>query len=173
MESKEINKSKSTLTQGTMSRTVFPSFRIFLLSFSFPRDLLHEVFRCTFCAYLFFVFLVWISLLSNFFFVGVFWFLPYAYQFLLLEIHIPACWTGQKKKTENPFAEITAKKIVWTSIIYFWNLYMCWKNMLFKRSWLILISEKILSWSSIIFLRCPFSVKEWLRRSLDLNKGQS
>ena len=67
MESKEINKSKSTLTQGTMSKTVFPSFRIFLLSFSFPRDLLHEVFRCTSCAYLFFVFVVWISFLSNFF----------------------------------------------------------------------------------------------------------
>ena len=38
MESKEINESGSTLTQGTMSRTIFPSSRIFLLSFSFPRD---------------------------------------------------------------------------------------------------------------------------------------
>jgi hypothetical protein len=37
-KSKEINQSESTLTQGTMSRTPFPSSRIFLLSFSFPGD---------------------------------------------------------------------------------------------------------------------------------------
>ena len=63
MESKEINKSESTLTQGTTSKTAFPSNRIFLLSFSLPRDLLHEVFRCTFCTY--FLLFFWISLLSN------------------------------------------------------------------------------------------------------------
>ena len=37
-KSKEINKSESTLTQGTMSRTAFPSSRSFLLSFIFPGD---------------------------------------------------------------------------------------------------------------------------------------
>jgi hypothetical protein len=37
-KSKEINESELTMTQGTMSRTAFPSFRIFLLSFSFQRD---------------------------------------------------------------------------------------------------------------------------------------
>ena len=140
MESKEINKSESTLTQGTTSKTAFPSNKIFLL-FSLPRDLWHEVFRCTFCTYLFFVFVVWISLLSNFFFAGVFWFLPYAYQFVSLKIHIPVRWAIQTKTIENSFAEITAKKIVWTSMVYFWNLYLCWKNLLFERRWPISISE--------------------------------
>lgn len=90
MESKEINESKSTLTQGTMSRTVFPSSRIFLLSFSFPRDCRMRFSDAPSVCIVFFVFVVWISLLSNFFFAGVFGFLPYAYQFLLLEIHLLA-----------------------------------------------------------------------------------
>ena len=125
MESKEINKSESTLTQGTMSKTAFPSNKIFLLSFSFPRDLLHEVFRCTFCAYLFFCFSCLDFFAFKSFFTGVFWFLPYAYQFLLLEIHIPVHWTIQKKTIRNSFAEITSEKFVQTSVVYF---YPCWKN---------------------------------------------
>jgi hypothetical protein len=79
MESKEINKSESTLTQGTTSKTAFPSNRIFLLSFSLPRDLLHEVFRCTFCTYFFCLdFFAFKS-----FFAGVFCFLLCLSVFLL------------------------------------------------------------------------------------------
>ena len=37
-------------------------------------------------------------------------------------------WAIQIKKIENSFAKITAKKIVWTSMVYFWNLYLCWKK---------------------------------------------
>jgi len=39
------------LTQGTTSRIAFTSMRIFLCSFSLPRDILHDVFRSTFCTY--------------------------------------------------------------------------------------------------------------------------
>jgi hypothetical protein len=79
MESKEINESESTLTQGTMSRTPFPSSRIFLLSFSFPGDCrmrfsdAPSVYTCFLFCLDFFAF--------HFFFAGVFGFLPYAYQF--------------------------------------------------------------------------------------------
>jgi hypothetical protein len=142
MESKEINKSESTLTQGTMSRTTFPSFRIFLLSFSFPRDLLHEVFRCTFCAYLFFVFVVWISLLSNFFFSLV------CFDFSLM-LTIFCFWkytylnfgTIRTKKTENSFTEMTAKKL-YKHQLYTSEIYICVdKKLLFERSELISIFD--------------------------------
>ena len=157
MESKEINKAKSTLTQGTMSRTVFPSFRIFLLSLSFPGDCrirfsdAPSVYICFFV----FVLVAWISLLSNFFFAGVFWFLPYAYQFLLLEIHLPASLSYSDKDDRKFLPWNNFWKFVQESMIYYWKSKCCWK-ILFQRSLLISISEWSLSWLSLSFYAFPF-----------------
>ena len=128
MESKEINKSESTLTKDTMSRTTFPSSRIFLLSFSFPGDCRMRFSDAPSVNFCFFWLFVWISLLSNSFFTVVFWFLPYAYQFLLLEIHLPVHWAIQTKTIEKFLRWNNFWKFVQTSMIYCWNWYLCWKN---------------------------------------------
>jgi hypothetical protein len=79
-KSKEINESKSTLIQDTMSRTAFPSFRFSPLSFSFPGDCRMR-FSDAPSVYFCFFFFYWISLLSNFSSLVCFGFLPYACQF--------------------------------------------------------------------------------------------
>jgi hypothetical protein len=98
MESKEINKSESTLTQGTMSRTAFTSNRISLLSFSLPRDFLHDVFRCTFCTFYFFFCLDFFAF--QFFFAGMFCFHLFLSVFLF-ETHMPASWASSDEENRN------------------------------------------------------------------------
>ena len=153
MESKEINESKSTLTQDTMSRTAFPSFRIFLLSFSFPGDC---CMRFSDAPSMYVCFFVWIYLLSIFSSLVCFGFLPYACQFLLLEIHLPVHWAIQTKTIEKFLRWNNFWKLVQTSVIYFWNWYLCWKILLFERSLLISISEWSLSWLYLSFYIVPF-----------------
>ena len=184
MESKEINKSESTLTQGTMSRIVFPSFRIFLLSFSISQDCCMRfsdapsVYICfLFLLFGFLCFPIFSSLVCFDFSLMLTSFCFWKYTYL-------HHWAIQTKMIENFFLEITFESLYkhqW--YIAEIDIYVG-KILLFERSSLISISEKSLSWSSIIFLRCPFSVKEWLKRcipvigscfyktSLELNKGQ-
>ena len=164
MESKEISESKSTLTQDTMSRTVFPSSKIFLLSFNFQ-----GIVAWGFQMHLLWIFVswffVWICLLSNFFFTGVFWFLPYAYQFLLLEIHLPVHWAIQTKTMRKYPCWNNFWKVVRTSVIC---LKMMLENFVWKKStnfdpWVKFVVI------IFIFLRCPFSVKEWLKKDVSLS----
>ena len=142
-----------------MSRTPFPSSRIFLLSFSFPGDCRMRFSDAPSVNICFLVF-VWISLLSNFFFAGVFWFLPYAYQFLLLEIHLPVHWAIQTKTMRKSLRWNNFWKVVRTSVIY---LKMMLENFVWKKSTNLDLWVKFVM-IIFIFLRCPFSVKEWLKR---------
>ena len=143
-----------------MSRTAFPSSRIFLLSFNLSGDCRMRFSDAPFVNFCLFVFFVWISLLSIFSPLVCFGFLPYACQFLLLEIHLPVYWAIQTKTMRKSLRWNNFWKAVRTSVIY---LKMMLENFVWKRSTNFGLWVKFVV-IIFIFLCCPFSVKEWLKR---------
>ena len=162
MESKEINKSKSTLTQDTMSRTFFPSSRIFLLSFKFPRGLSHEVLRCTFCVYLFFV--LFGFLCFPFFLRRCVWISPLCLPVFFWK-YMPMHWAIQTKTMRKSLRWNNFWKVVRTSVIC---LKMILENFVWKKSTNFGLWVKFVV-IIFIFLRCPFSVKELLKKDVSLS----
>ena len=157
MESKEINGSKPT-----RSRIAFPSFRIFPLSFSFPGDCRM---RFSDAPSVYVCFFVLISLFSIFSSLVCFGFLPYACQFLLLEIHLPVYWAIQTKTMRKSLRWNNFWKDVRTSVIY---LKMILENFVWKKLTNFGLWVKFVV-IIFIFLRCPFSVKEWLKKDVSLS----
>ena len=112
-----------------------------------------------------FVFFVWISLFSIFSSLVCFGFLPYACQFLLLEIHLPVYWAIQTKTMRKSLHWNNFWKVVRTSVIC---LKMMWENFVWKESTNFDLWVKFVV-IIFIFLRCPFSVKEWLKKDVSLS----
>ena len=90
---------------------------------------------------LFFVFIVWISLLSNLFFRCCVLISPLCLSVCVFE-NTHTCTLSYSNKDKRDFLRWNNfRKFVQTSMVYFWNIYLCWKSLLFERSLPISISE--------------------------------